>query len=69
MKALYIDAKMILIFIILAHVCDEVQTPSGIPVGQEKHVIINKVDLQNVKVLLCNMCINIVNYENSYIHL
>ena len=32
---------------ILAHVYDEVQTPSGIPVGQEKHVIINKVTLNS----------------------
>ena len=69
MKALYIDAIMILIFTILAHVYDEVQTPSGIPVGQEKHVIINKVGLRNAKVLLYNMCIYIVNCENSYIHL
>ena len=34
-------------YTILGHVYDEVQTPSGIPIGQEKHVIINKVTLQS----------------------
>jgi len=33
----------------VAHVYDEVQTPSGIPVGQEKHVIINKVRVLSYK--------------------
>ena len=42
---------MHLISSIIAHVYDEVQTPSGIPVGQEKHVIINKVGVTVVNVL------------------
>jgi len=51
---------MHLISSIIAHVYDEVQTPSGIPVGQEKHVIINKVGV---------IVVNVLYIQFAYMHL
>ena len=49
-------------FFFIAHVYDEVQTPSGIPVGQEKHVIINKVRNCHMSCHTHSMCIHARTY-------